>query len=300
MDWLTRGAYDPSGQVWGEMPIRRSSPNGSASGFEGAYEGRSIAPGLMDTKTHSRFLPFFFEVCIVGSAFSMAQGLITSATLPIVTSKMKLKLLSLRGARVGMERVGHTATTIATLLLKSTQVVDLEIQRDPNIVQFRNEVEQMIQHGKRQKKLQRDVFKCLALLTAYPVCLLHQGLDNKCYADVDSRCEEAVHRLTRIYPITWQSSSSQLSQAPRSNIEENVDIEQTHFFETFSLELEMEFRTSRRNNRPSLAAQHTITNIRMILENLIDDRNLDPLRSPFLRENIDVMAISGRECLVYS
>jgi hypothetical protein len=98
---------------------------------------------------HARFLPFFFEVCIVGSAFSMAQGLITSATLPLVTSKMKLKLTSSRGARVGMERVGHTSTTIATLLLKSTQVTDYMRVRD--MVISRSEFEA------QQRKLQRRV-----------------------------------------------------------------------------------------------------------------------------------------------
>ncbi|RGP65772.1 hypothetical protein FSPOR_7033 [Fusarium sporotrichioides] len=277
------------------MPIRRSSPDGSASGFEGAYEGRRILPGFMDTKTRSRFLPFFFEVCIVGSAFSMAQGLITSATLPIVTSKMKLKLLSLRGARVGMERVGHTATTIATSLLKSTQVTDLGTVRD--LDQFGYEA--------HQKKLQRRVFKCLALLAAYPVCILHQGLDNTRYADVDNRCEEAALRLTKMYPITQHDClsqpSSQLGLVSQPPMEKNVDIEQTHFFESFSLEMEMEFRTScSKNKPPSLAAQKVITKIRMILEDLIDDDQLDAFRSPIVRENIDVMAISGRECLVYS
>ncbi|GKU19968.1 unnamed protein product [Fusarium langsethiae] len=240
------------------MPIRRSSPDGSASGFEGAYEGRRILPGFMDTKTRSLFLPFFFEVCIVGSAFSMAQGLITSATLPIVTSKMKLKLLSLRGARVGMERVGHTATTIATSLLKSTQVTDLGTIRD--LDQFRYEA--------HQKKLQRRVLR---------------------HADVDSRCEEAALRLTKMYPIAQHDClsqpSSQLGPVSRPPMEKNVDIEQTHFFESFSLEMEMEFRTScSKNKPPSLAAQKVVTKIRMILENLIDEHQLDPFRSPIVHK----------------
>ncbi|KAL6920928.1 hypothetical protein FSST1_004954 [Fusarium sambucinum] len=291
------GAIEHTGQKSREMPLRRSSPYGIASDLKGAYENGRIAPGPMDAKTRARVLPFFFEICIIGSAFLMAQGLITSATLPIVTSKMKLKLLSLRGARVGMERVGHTATTIATALLKSTHIVDPQNTKDPTIGQS--------EYENHQKLLQRRVFKCLALLTAYPVCLLHQGLDNKRYVDVDRRCEEAALRLAEIHPITQQhyssQSSSQLGQTSQYPMEKNVDIERTRFFEMFSLEMEMEFRTSRtKNDSPSLAAQRAITKIRMTLENLVDGGQLDMLRSPFIRENIDVMAISGRECLVYS
>lgn len=147
--WLTQAAYEFADQAPGEMPVRRASPDGSATGFEGAFEGRSIFRRVADTKNRSKFLPFFFEVCIVGSAFSMAQGLITSAILPVVTSKMKLKLLSLRGARVGMERVGHTATTIATSLLKSTQVTDP--------VRVRDLIINRIEYEARQKILQRRV-----------------------------------------------------------------------------------------------------------------------------------------------
>ncbi|KAG8354704.1 hypothetical protein FVEN_g7392 [Fusarium venenatum] len=276
---VTPGAIEPTGQISGGMPLRRSPPDGIASGLRGAYEDGRIAPGPTDAKTRSRFLPFFFEICIIGSAFSMAQGLIT-----------------LRGARVGMERVGHTATTIATALLKSTQIVDPQKAKDPMIGQS--------EYVNHQKLLQRRVFKCLALLTAYPVCLLHQGLDNKRCVDIDRRCEEAALRLTEIHPITPQDlsqSSSQLSETSQSPMEKNVDIERTRFFEMFSLEMEMEFRTScTKNDSPSLAAQRAITKIRMTLENLVDEGQLDSFRSPIIRENIDVMAISGRECLVYS
>jgi hypothetical protein len=132
--------------------------------------------------------------------------------------------------------------------------------------------------------------KCLALLTAYPVCLLHQALDNRLYADVDSRCEEATLRLTRIYPITQldylSQPPSQTSSLSQSSIEEDVDIERSHFFETFSLELEMEFGNSRKKNKPpSLATQQAITKIRMILEDLIDEGQLDPFRSPIVRRS---------------
>lgn len=130
--WLTQAAYEFADQAPGEMPVRRASPDGSATGFEGAFEGRSIFRRVADTKNRSKFLPFFFEVCIVGSAFSMAQGLIT-----------------LRGARVGMERVGHTATTIATSLLKSTQVTDP--------VRVRDLIINRIEYEARQKILQRRV-----------------------------------------------------------------------------------------------------------------------------------------------
>ncbi|CAF3449976.1 unnamed protein product [Fusarium graminearum] len=267
--WLTQAAYEFADQAPGEMPVRRASPDGSATGFEGAFEGRSIFRRVADTKNRSKFLPFFFEVCIVGSAFSMAQGLITSAILPVVTSKMKLKLLSLRGARVGMERVGHTATTIATSLLKSTQVTDP--------VRVRDLIINRIEYEARQKILQRRVF----------------------------RCEEAALRLTRMHPITQYDGLPQPSSQPRLvsqfPLENNMNSEKTHFFETFSLEMEMEFRTSNSKNKPpSLTAQRAITKIRMILENLIDEDQLDAFRSPIVRENIDVMAISGRECLVYS
>lgn len=278
--WLTQVAYESADQAPGEMLVRRASPDGSATGFEGAFEGRSIVRRFADSKNRSKFLPFFFEVCIVGSAFSMAQGLIT-----------------LRGARVGMERVGHTATTIATSLLKSTQVADP--------VRVRDLIINRIEYEARQKILQRRVFKCLSLLTAYPVCILHEGIDNKRCADVDSRCEEAALRLTRMHPITQYDGLPQPSSQPRLvsqfPLENNMNSEKTHFFETFSLEMEMEFRTSNSKNKPpSLTAQQAITKIRMILENLIDEDQLDAFRSPIVRENIDVMAISGRECLVYS
>jgi len=64
-----------------KAPVRRSSLDDSAAGFEGVY-GRSTRPLWKHQSSHagtifSRLRPFFFEICIVGSAFSMAQGLMT-------------------------------------------------------------------------------------------------------------------------------------------------------------------------------------------------------------------------------
>ena len=60
------------------IPVRRSS---SLDGLEGTYGGsrRSMwKPQNSHTGAiFSQLRPFFFEICIVGSAFSMAQGLMT-------------------------------------------------------------------------------------------------------------------------------------------------------------------------------------------------------------------------------
>ncbi|RFN52271.1 hypothetical protein FIE12Z_3457 [Fusarium flagelliforme] len=95
------------------------------------------------------------------------------------------------------------------------------------------------------------------------------------------------------------------ASVPESSVKDKSNAGNDHFFEAFSLELEMEYRNEcriscSRNKLPPQATPQIITRIRMILENLIDDYQLDLSRSPIVRENIDVMALSAREGLIYS
>ncbi|OAA69629.1 hypothetical protein ISF_02899 [Cordyceps fumosorosea ARSEF 2679] len=48
-----------------------------------------------------------------------------------------------------------------------------------------------------------------------------------------------------------------------------------------------------------MAPQHIIYNLRNHFENIVDNHYLDPGRAPIVRENIDMLALAGRECTVY-
>lgn len=62
-----------------------------------------------------------------------------------------LKLIRLRGARIVMERIGHTITTIATSMLKSTQVVETEW------FTLIDKAKDKANYEKRQKRLQHRI-----------------------------------------------------------------------------------------------------------------------------------------------
>jgi hypothetical protein len=107
--------------------------------------------------------------------------------------------------------------------------------------------------------------------------------------DVDSYCEEAARQLEEIYSVKQdeflpQTSSQHTKPAPESPVSDNSNAKHAHFFEAFSLQLEMECRNSRLKPKFSpLVTQQIITSIRQILENLIDDHQLDGARSPIVR-----------------
>ncbi|KAL6354888.1 hypothetical protein LRP88_12246 [Fusarium phalaenopsidis] len=88
-----------------------------------------------------------------------------------------------------------------------------------------------------------------------------------------------------------------------------------HFFEILSLQLEREFRTSSRSKLPSIAPQRVMYNIRNHLDDLADICDFGTFRTPLIREflmpgiansltrtgeNVDLMAMIGRESSVYA
>ena len=135
--------------------------------------------------------------------------------------------------------------------------------------------------------------KCLAFLTAYPVCLLREEESGGLSVDVDKCCAEAARRLKKLYPIRQYKSLAQTplqngKTVPEPSFNNNSNAGQNHFLEAFSLELEMECRkkcriSCSRDKLPPQATPQVITRIRMILENLIDDKQLDLSRSPIVR-----------------
>ncbi|KAK2597405.1 hypothetical protein QQS21_005953 [Conoideocrella luteorostrata] len=50
----------------------------------------------------------------------------------------------------------------------------------------------------------------------------------------------------------------------------------------------------------SMVSQHIIYNLRNHFENIVDLGNLDDRRTPIVRENIDMLALAGRECFIFS
>ena len=62
-----------------------------------------------------------------------------------------LKLIRLQGARIVMERIGHTITTIATSMLKSTQVVE------PGWFQVIDKAKDKAYYEEQKKMLQRRI-----------------------------------------------------------------------------------------------------------------------------------------------
>lgn len=58
-------------------PVRRSSLDGLEGTYGGSRRSMWKPPSSHAGTIFSQLRPFFFEICIVGSAFSMAQGLMT-------------------------------------------------------------------------------------------------------------------------------------------------------------------------------------------------------------------------------
>jgi len=135
--------------------------------------------------------------------------------------------------------------------------------------------------------------KCLVLLTAYPVFLLREEESGGLSIDVEKRCNEAARRLKKLCPIQQCKFQAQTqlqngASVPESSVNEKSNAGYDHFFEAFSLELEMECRNKcriscSRDKLPPQATPQIITRIRMILENLIDGYQLDLSRSPIVR-----------------
>lgn len=135
--------------------------------------------------------------------------------------------------------------------------------------------------------------KCLAFLTAYPVCLLREEESGGLSIDVNRCCTEAALRLKKLYPIQQRESLTQTplqngNTVPESSVNNNSNAGNGRFFEALSLELEMECRNESRiscsrDKLPPQATPQIITRIRMILENLIEQNQLDLSRSPIVR-----------------
>ncbi|KAI8656039.1 hypothetical protein NCS55_01258100 [Fusarium keratoplasticum] len=175
---------------------------------------------------------FFEALAAGGGSFAMTQGFI-----------------SLRASRERMERVAHTATTVAAAVLKSAKPGDM-----------------------RREDLQLNVFNCLALVTAYPLRPIEKD-------------DPGTRSVTNTSSVTFQ---------------EGTRNEMEHFFEILSLQLEREFRTSSRSKLPSIAPQRVMYNIRNHLDDLADICDFGTFRTPLIRENVDLMAMIGRESSVYA
>ncbi|KAM5356590.1 hypothetical protein ACJ41O_003236 [Fusarium nematophilum] len=212
-----------------------------------------------------RLLLYFEALAAAGGGFMLAQGHI-----------------SMRTSRERMERVGHTATTVAASLLKGSSLCA----------------------GPYPKDLQLTTYICLALTVAYPVCLVHKIRGNTYEPNVVDFCTQAAHDLRRltIAREKKEETNNKDSGATDSFQPDFSLIKEHHFFEILSLELERQFRvgSKRAKKTPSMASHRVIYTIRQYLEKYIDDDVFDICRSPIVRENIDLMAMAGRECAVFA
>ncbi|UPL01920.1 hypothetical protein LCI18_012854 [Fusarium solani-melongenae] len=192
-----------------------------------------------------------------------------------------------------MERVAHTATTVAAAVLKSAKPGDM-----------------------RREDLQLNVFNCLALVTAYPVCLVNRIRGNTHDPCVVTLCNRAAKRLQQLRPIEKDDPETRsVTNTSSVTFQEGTRNEMEHFFEILSLQLEREFRTSSRSKLPSIAPQRVMFNIRNHLDDLADICDFGTFRTPLIRkilcagiansltttgENVDLMAMIGRESSVYA
>ncbi|UNI17753.1 hypothetical protein JDV02_004073 [Purpureocillium takamizusanense] len=146
--------------------------------------------------------------------------------------------------------------------------------------------------------------ECLCLLTAYPVGLLEHIRGNTCEPALPKYCRETAQALQRLrngdgFDASKPTSESkrQLSRGGSHHQFNSIEF----FFEIFSLELQLEFATqTMRVQTPSTIPYHVIYNLRNHFENLVDLGNIDECRAPIIRENIDILAQSGRECAVFA
>ncbi|RSL67133.1 hypothetical protein CEP51_012699 [Fusarium floridanum] len=132
----------------------------------------------------------------------------------------------------------------------------------------------------RREDLQLHVFNCLALITAFP----------------------AAKRLQQLRPIEKDDDKTEsVTDDSGVTVQYGTTNEMEHFFEILSLELEQEFRTSfSRSGPPSMIPQRVTHNIRNHLDDLDDFYRLGEGRPPIIRENIDMMAVAGRDCGIYA
>ncbi|GJN71111.1 hypothetical protein PLICBS_005173 [Purpureocillium lilacinum] len=189
-----------------------------------------------------------------------------------------------RAARERMERVRQTSVTLAYSFLK-TATTDCAIGHDKD-------------------QLQVVIYECLCLLTAYPVALLEQIRGNTCEPGLPKYCRqtaEALQRLRNGDGIDARQRTYESKRRPNKSRGQHQFASVAFFFEIFSLELQLEFATQTiRVDAPSTLPHHIIYNLRNHFENLSDIGNIDDRRAPIIRESIDILAQSGRECTVFA
>jgi hypothetical protein len=126
---------------------------------------------------------------------------------------------------------------------------------------------------------------CLALVTAYPVCLANRIRGNTHDPCVVTLCNRAAKRLQQLRPIEKDDPGTR-SETNTSSVtfQEGTRNEMEHFFEILSLQLEREFRTSSRSKLPSIAPQRVMYNIRNHLDDLADICDFGTFRTPLIRK----------------
>ncbi|QUC16620.1 uncharacterized protein UV8b_00861 [Ustilaginoidea virens] len=203
-------------------------------------------------------------IITTGAAFLLTQG-----------------YFGIRSTRERMERVRQTAVTLAYSFIKTTST------NSPP--------------GLPKDELQLIIYECLALLTAFPVALLYQMRGNSCEPAITRYCQDVAKELQRLRkgenPIVYRQDPWACRARRKHNQFENVE----YFFEVFSLHLQNEFSKQRmRVKTLSMTSQHIIYNLRNNFENMVDLGNFDDRRTPIVRENIDMLALAGRECCIFS
>ncbi|KFA51333.1 hypothetical protein S40293_04360 [Stachybotrys chartarum IBT 40293] len=187
-----------------------------------------------------------------------------------------------RGLREKLSKLQQGAIILAFSFLKSTNA-------DSGV-------------GYTKADMQLIVYECLTLIAAYPVCVIEQIRGNACEPAVTRYCQQAAQTLQRlrnggdIFPgaAGWKCMGS-VSSNDRHNF---ADVE--YFFEIFSLQLQIEFRRQKMKTRaPALASLHIIHNLRSHFENIVDLGNIDDRKSPVLRDNIDGLAQTARDCTLF-
>lgn len=129
--------------------------------------------------------------------------------------------------------------------------------------------------------------ECLALLTAYPVALLHQVKGNTFEPAVTRYCQEVARNLQqlrtgRTNADLWLFYNDRDIPTGMSGHSRYVPVER--FFELFSLQLEKEFSQKVvKTGQPSLVPQYIIYNLRNHFENIVDMNLLDDRRTPIVR-----------------
>ncbi|KAI9155095.1 hypothetical protein HJFPF1_07663 [Paramyrothecium foliicola] len=167
----------------------------------------------------------------------------------------------LRSARERTERVKQTAVTLAYSFLKTTNA--------DSVVGYTHEELQLIIY-------------CEPAVTKY--------------------CQEVARTLKRLRADAGaQFESSVQSGCFRETRGRQHFAQVDYFFEVFSLQLQKEFeRRPMKTNAPPLISHYILYNLRNHFENLVELGNLDDRRTPIVRENIDMLAMAGRECTIFA